>query len=401
MLREPFDYVVIKETVSFSLDSFLKAVDVIIKNPEYSSPPVLRAEILETSTSNDSTTYTIKLLPRQPKRDIEMVHSVIISSNSSDAKVRFIPSGTQLPFYYPIVKEIIYNYKTSLDSLSFELSISVISDLDEPTEKINFIIKKLFASVLQYAKNTDYVKRVNHDTLINKIVFQDEYAILKSKFSKWVQKWPSNGLDPSKHVFEDISIATFISILFPKKSFIDLGTGNGFLVHILSEIGLIGSGIDIWKRDHWELYPKTTKLIESVIHPPTAIYKNINLIIGNHADELTLWIPIIAMKSNSESFVIIPCCFHNLDGSKFTRMDPKIGRYKTYCNEIDRIAGICGYTVKHEYLRIPSTKNLCIVGSRNGTIDQTALELLLDGVKFMARIADRDKVKKDSGKHVS
>lgn len=48
-----------------------------------------------------------------------------------------------------------------------------------------------------------------------------------------------------------------------KPSFVDLGCGNGLLVHILSEEGYTGYGIDVRKRKIWDCYPASTKLMVS------------------------------------------------------------------------------------------------------------------------------------------
>ncbi len=41
-----------------------------------------------------------------------------------------------------------------------------------------------------------------------------------------------------------------------KPSFIDLGCGNGLLVHILGGEGFRGTGLDIRKRKIWESFPR-------------------------------------------------------------------------------------------------------------------------------------------------
>ena len=62
-----------------------------------------------------------------------------------------------------------------------------------------------------------------------------------------LQIWPEN-TDPQKFVYEDVAIATYILLLWEqeredsgrekKQSFVDLGCGNGFLVHILNSEGV-------------------------------------------------------------------------------------------------------------------------------------------------------------------
>ena len=72
---------------------------------------------------------------------------------------------------------------------------------------------------------------------------------------KWVEV-----TDPSKHVFEDIAIATWLICLWKEdksQRFVDLGCGNGFLTYILSQEGYIGYGVDMTKRKIWNDFQNT------------------------------------------------------------------------------------------------------------------------------------------------
>ncbi|KAG7247724.1 hypothetical protein CRUP_015893, partial [Coryphaenoides rupestris] len=69
------------------------------------------------------------------------------------------------------------------------------------------------------------------------------YQQLKDKYRAMVKVWPEV-TDPEKFVYEDVAIATYLLVLWgeeraetgtmDKQSFVDLGCGNGLLVHILS-----------------------------------------------------------------------------------------------------------------------------------------------------------------------
>ncbi|KAK4569643.1 tRNA(Ser) Um(44) 2'-O-methyltransferase [Recurvomyces mirabilis] len=148
-------------------------------------------------------------------------------------------------------------------------------------------------------------------------------------------------------------------------------------------------------------------------------------IISNHADELTAWTPLLAYL-NKSSFIAIPCCSHDLSGVRFrasistkslakeknisttpamqgealadTRLPqqqqklqnehshadtaglPKRGAaetgslsrtpaqkkmpsaYSSLCSYVGSLAEEVGFRPETEVLRIPSTRNLCIVG---------------------------------------
>jgi len=106
-------------------------------------------------------------------------------------------------------------------------------------------------------------------------------------------------------------------------------------------------------------------------------------LIGNHADELVPWIPIIAARSSPTcKFVVIPCCFHSLSGAKyrFGATATGQGKYRAYVDYIRDLASQCGFEVEEESLRIPSTKNVTEAGT------------------FVARVSDREKGERRRGK---
>ena len=137
-------------------------------------------------------------------------------------------------------------------------------------------------------------------------------------------------------------------------------------------------------------------------------------IISNHADELTPWTPLLASISSSP-FLAIPCCSHNLSGLRFrapstfnshsadalapSYFEPHITKskhvpitiastsiddqqplagdlkglsvrarakqpsaYSSLCDWVSHLASEIGYEVEREMLRIPSTRNVGIVG---------------------------------------
>lgn len=113
-----------------------------------------------------------------------------------------------------------------------------------------------------------------------------------------------------------------------------------------------------------------------------------SFLIGNHADELTPWIPLLASLVPNSAFFNMPCCLHTLTG-RFTRGEYAIeeevvalmptavkedlkacenasgdnrGRYAAYLNYIAELALKSGWRVEREALRVPSTKNWAFVG---------------------------------------
>ncbi len=154
--------------------------------------------------------------------------------------------------------------------------------------------------------------------------------------------------------------------------------------------------------------------------PPwhNGIFPKGTFLISNHADELTPWTPLLASISSSP-FLAIPCCSHNLSGLRFRAPSvfnnnsadalapsyfsahinknksiaiaiacpdneamfgqgaPEQGdlkdlsaksrakqpsAYSSLCDWVAHLAARVGYSVEREMLRLPSTRNVGIVG---------------------------------------
>ncbi|XP_067435816.1 probable tRNA (uracil-O(2)-)-methyltransferase [Thunnus thynnus] len=198
------------------------------------------------------------------------------------------------------------------------------------------------------------------------------YQQLKEKYKAMVKVWPEV-TDPEKFVYEDVAIATYLLVLWSeeraekgltdKQSFVDLGCGNGLLVHILTNEGHPGKGIDVRKRKIWDMYGPQTLLEEKAITPSESfLFPGTNWLIGNHSDELTPWIPVIASRSSySCRYFVLPCCFFDFYG-KYQRRQCKKSQYKEYIDFITEVSQVSGFNTEEDCLRIPSTKRVCLVG---------------------------------------
>lgn len=202
------------------------------------------------------------------------------------------------------------------------------------------------------------------------------YQELKGKYKALVQVWPEV-TDPEKFVYEDVAIATYLLVLWAEEraekdldapqTFVDLGCGNGLLVHILTNEGHSGRGIDVRRRRIWDMYGPQTLLEEKAITPGECfLFPGTDWLIGNHSDELTPWIPVIASRSSYLCrFFVLPCCFFDFYG-KYQRRQCQKSQYKEYIDFITEVGGVSGFNTEEDCLRIPSTKRVCLVGkSRN------------------------------------
>jgi tRNASer (uridine44-2'-O)-methyltransferase len=202
----------------------------------------------------------------------------------------------------------------------------------------------------------------------------------------------------------------------PPGGFSDLGCGNGLLTHILTSEGYTGHGIDLRARTSWAHYPPRTqsRLVVRALdpteppppppppHQPTssaAQDENAQTIstkhllpagcflIGNHADELTPWIPLLATRFRSSGYLSIPCCAWSFD-ERFDRArdvplcavdsetlnlggggggggeegNSPSSSYALYRVWLASLSLYCGWAIEIEALRIPSTRNWAIVG---------------------------------------
>ncbi|EED15375.1 conserved hypothetical protein [Talaromyces stipitatus ATCC 10500] len=239
--------------------------------------------------------------------------------------------------------------------------------------------------------------------------------------------------------------------------FVDIACGNGVLVYVLLMEGYEGWGFDARQRKTWSIFPERVqdKLREAVyipepfvgefvstssittttansqqqetencvdnirihngIHYTTGDFSKGTFVISNHADELTVWTPLLAALACPEDplpFLSIPCCSHALSGTRYRYSPPKnekssniksnphqseenpqtgdlkalrtekqaastslLGSYPNSVAVLNSMYGSLtvktmnvakevGYDVEKTLLRIPSTRNIGVIGGR-------------------------------------
>lgn len=435
---------------SFPPDIFIHHMGVFVENPNLNSNWLFRADILhdqklpfqdQESADNDTWSHVVDfdnlaiqrrlvrtLVPRNTKRDAPLDQTCIFyqsqareSDDPINTLVIYVPhiqAIEETPFYHPKVQGIAHLHEwdpaTSTGKLYvYFLPFPGYSHLENKLQRIAYHLLELLHKHGQ-GTMTGYVKRVHHDLVVSRPRFQDRYAEFKIKYAKRLIDTWSEQTDPTKHVFEDLGIAAFLIELWsdmykaknePFPGFVDIGCGNGLLVHILNLEGYAGWGFDARSRKSWDQYKlpnnstqsgssleqrlllphliaDATEDISSDVLAATDVHDGKfpqgTFIISNHADELTPWTPLLAAASSCP-FISIPCCSHDLGGDKFRAHPPrdKSKGNSTYASLVDwvaRIAEDSAWTTETEMLRIPSSRNAALIG-RIRTSQAEAIDL--------------------------
>ncbi|KAH7107609.1 hypothetical protein BKA62DRAFT_683928 [Auriculariales sp. MPI-PUGE-AT-0066] len=436
----------------FPETSFEIALLSLLRQPEQNSTLILRAEILSdipydfsaddrpvSSPQLDNglriTRVIVRtLVPRRPTRDSAVTQICTFYSNSEHNSqpccvvlTPVIEARGLLPFYHPPVQHLAFRFlNESLRIEAVPLSSDSPLTLESRLYRTSLV---LLETVHRYCFGavTNWQKRVRHDILVPREQFQDLYLTMRGRYQNLVQDWVEE-TDPQKHCYEELAIACYLMLLWkdtyvhgegavvegseptlsePWKSwprppaFLDLGCGAGLLTHILISEGYTGKGIDLQSRKSWAAYPD-----ESARHlhvhklDPTGVIAESSwesasyfspgvFLIGNHADELTPWVPILAAFTPASGYLSIPCCTWAFEG-KFKRSEPPVlpstadmldisllslpgssscdpatndrSAYEAYRIFLGRLSLVCGFEIEADNLRIPSSRNWAIVG---------------------------------------
>lgn len=355
-------------------------------------------------------TVVRRFIPRNPRLDRHMeqtghFYEKVVGSSSSGhgdsttarcVLLIYTPhaqSKDDLPWYHPMLRSLAFSYDFQYDTTPSRMGTGTGGETGTGTMSIHFIpydaepiptrLERTLLALLNTQirlsrtyKPTDLPEGTNFnpskDNIIPQHLIQNTYSRLKFQYApdlcrRWVED-----TEPSKHVFEDLSITAFLIELwrmmygvvpiaekqgaqgttsnndndnFP--GFVDVACGNGVLVYVLLMEGYRGWGFDARRRKTWTIFPEsvqeclkeficiptpfadatiassnegtTTTTFNLDVERQTGNFPKDTFIISNHADELTIWTPLMAAMSCRESplpFLAIPCCSHSLSGAK-------------------------------------------------------------------------------------
>ncbi|KNC50509.1 uncharacterized protein AMSG_00670 [Thecamonas trahens ATCC 50062] len=346
------------------------------------------------------------LVSKRPDKDAELAELVTLErAGDAAATVVYVPlcPTDAVPFYYPRAVWWRIDYAAlaagASDSndddgegvLRGEIEVRAAFAAPDAAAAFSkhgpFLAKKAvsFANGTQVGRKKKYI----FDTVVPRSVYSARRAEIKERYAQALMDGWAEATDPGKHVFEDVSIAAYMVCLVEALrsrgapatdvDIIDLGCGNGVLVHLLVEEGVRVVGVDCQVRKSWtapSLFSSAAQasLMHKVLQPSSMELTELGvtsalLLLGNHADELSPWIPFLARDWGVPHFALIPCCTHTFDG-RFTRRDPDKGRYATYCEWLVNVAHAAGFDLVREHMRLPSTKNVVMLDA--GVVDPTS-----------------------------
>src|SRR6266542_3359501 len=158
---------------------------------------------------------------------------------------------------------------------------------------------------------------------------------------------------------------SLISGVFYHLSYINLTydnrCGNGLLTHILTSEGYHGFGIDVRARTSWGHYSRSTQASLKVHafnltlddRESQMYFKMGVFVIGNHADEMTPWLPIMSTLYDASGYISIPCCSWAFD-AKYDRSNTPlyplldVSFANTLKSEMRRPEGLPYYRIRNE-----------------------------------------------------
>ncbi|CAZ86631.1 unnamed protein product [Tuber melanosporum] len=399
---------ILSKPCTFTQEIFTSVMHEMILNPNYNSSWILRADILSDSPTpplqldmsiprpmlipnfTPNRTVLRRFVPRNPQRDAAAEQTCTFYEGSQDRQALVVyqshsDTPEALPYYLPTVRALAFWYsQDGEDGKSVSIYYRLFPDVPL-NNRLERTALHLLTRIHKLGNGftAGYTKRVYHDQIIPREHFQTTYLSLRERHAKrLIDRWVEN-TDPGKHVFEDILIAAFLIELWKdmdrglEAGFVDIGCGNGVLVDILIREGYTGWGFDARRRKTWGVLGSSTEQnLHELVLVPRLLGGNVDdgihdgvfpagtFIISNHADELTPWTPLLAMDSECP-FLMIPCCSHDLSGRRH-RQPGKGSQYACLVEWVARLAEDVGWQIEREVLRIPSTRNVGIIGRKIG-----------------------------------
>ncbi|XP_052538709.1 probable tRNA (uracil-O(2)-)-methyltransferase isoform X4 [Tympanuchus pallidicinctus] len=277
------------------------------------------------------------LLPRaRPAGLLALPMKELVVQDVCNGTVTFLPLEENSEGKYRIKKCNIYQIQfTHIRDEEWSVSIIAPSSKDWFSDgitypKLSWLGDVLLSKLAKWSVEQKCSEFRSTLSLIPVAKYSKVYQDLKEKYKEMVKVWPEV-TDPEKFVYEDVAIATYL-------------------------------------------------LESSIVPGDSHLFPDTDWLIGNHSDELTPWIPVIAARSSYLCrYFVLPCCFFDFHG-KYSRRQSKKTQYREYLDFVAEVGRVCGFHVEEDCLRIPSTKRVCLIG-KNRIYPPTEHSLMGEQIK--------------------
>jgi tRNASer (uridine44-2'-O)-methyltransferase len=377
-----------------TLLSFQHAIKIFINKPQVVNKWVAGSTPLDSTsikindyhTEQAGSNQIIELrtfLTKSNKIFRNITYLIIDSLTPPSNTILFIPiidNSDNNDLKYPAVS---FKHSFQLDTALNKLNIYAEVTNDATYEQhLTWLTATLVPKLVTWSAcitTDDHFTCANATTLTLYPRMLDEYVplYLELKSTYWPRFAPiwvnETGTEPDKFIHEDIAIACYLILTWRHfnlnvQRFVDLGCGNGLLVYILNDQGFGGYGVDMRARKIWSnrlFVDGKVKLVEQTVEPKSSDFlePGTDFLIGNHSDELSPWMPVLAWRAKC-SYLLIPCCMFDFNG-KFgfvKKSGGETSRNEAYLVYMKRIGERFGFEMRRDKLRIPSTKNVVFLG---------------------------------------
>lgn len=368
--------------VECSEQRFTRALDILVRKPHASQKKLAGCTLTKLSVHRDSPKSVLSVAEVFDHSYGEIRRRLVFRKISPETNQA--DYDELITWVHPSERPMIIWFQCAYHEFSIErqdkqISLNVVKGPEDA------IRTHYFLPLVKWCQGAEEIKpSPMSNRLVDLAKYRDKYCQLKDKHApKIIEIW-TESTDPEKFVHEDLALAAYIILLWeqddlPREQirFMDLGCGNGLLVYILTAEGFDGTGVDIRKRKIWDAFKPKVDLQVSTVHPSaTTTFPKYTWLIGNHSDELTPWIPVMAaITSHQTRFFVLPCCPFEFN-RKFTRRNPKSSIYRDYLDYVKEVGEKCGFVMEEDRLKIPSTKRICFVGRQRNHLKESRPEIL-------------------------
>ena len=153
-----------------------------------------------------------KLLPRRPDRDLSLLQDCLLYREEESLDISLLvlipllSSGQTIPHYHPDVSSLAIRFRGEEGSAEpgGVLTVEVTpKEVPQGGSRLYNTCVVLLQTVWKHCWGgwKGYQKRVVHDTVVDRAMYQDLYWVMRERYKGLVLQW-AESTDPVKNVFE-------------------------------------------------------------------------------------------------------------------------------------------------------------------------------------------------------